>query len=174
MSSLFRFGLFLSLLCVQTVHGADLFRDEQFAVNVTQNVQYGIGAVVGNAQGIPLLLDLYEPVGVTTEGALPAVVFVHGGAFVSGGKSEFSGLGRRMAARGYVAVSINYRLSGDNPDQEIFFDTTEEMTLDGFRRLHIAEELSEAEEGCSGYIVTEQDLGEGPSRQYKHELQSNV
>jgi len=56
----------------------------------------------------PLKLDVYEPAtdAVTKR---PALIFVHGGGFVAGGKSD-SGLAPTYARRGYVGVSIDYRL----------------------------------------------------------------
>ncbi len=52
----------------------------------------------------------------------PAIIAIHGGGFMAGDKAEMSGLCHEMAARGYVCISINYRLLGDNspgdaPDQ---------------------------------------------------------
>lgn len=41
---------------------------------------------------------------------LPVMVWIHGGAFVAGGNRVPSYDGRRLAARGVVVVSINYRL----------------------------------------------------------------
>ena len=45
----------------------------------------------------------------------PTVVLVHGGSFISGDKSSFDSLGRALAARGFIAASINYRLTGSGP-----------------------------------------------------------
>ncbi len=61
-----------------------------------------------------LTLDMYRPAG-GTQRRRPAIVLVHGGSFV-GGASTDSGvvkLAVAFAQRGYVAVSINYRLLGD-------------------------------------------------------------
>lgn len=64
-----------------------------------------------------LLLDLYIPVGPKLPEKLPGYVFVHGGGFVGGDKLHdgFVWNAREFATRGYVAVSINYRLAGDDP-----------------------------------------------------------
>jgi acetyl esterase/lipase len=57
------------------------------------------------------LLDVFRPEGVTNA---PVVLFVHGGAWMSGDK-DFYGLhrnvGKFFASHGYVAVVINYGLS---------------------------------------------------------------
>jgi acetyl esterase/lipase len=63
--------------------------------------------------GIPAQrLDLYLPPGKKNE---PLIVFIHGGAWVSGDKAEFAGLGRSLADHGFAAAIVNYRLSRDYP-----------------------------------------------------------
>ncbi len=59
-----------------------------------------------------LKLDLYQPVG-DTHPSRPAMVIVHGGGFRSGDKGtrQFRQLGTEFAKRGWVAISINYRLT---------------------------------------------------------------
>jgi pectinesterase len=56
-----------------------------------------------------LALDVYRPVRGTAP--LPVVVLVHGGGFVSGGRQDMQPLAEALAERGYVAVSIDYRLT---------------------------------------------------------------
>lgn len=55
-------------------------------------------------------LDIYAPQGCE---ACPVVVFVHGGTWIQGGKGRFDDKTRAFAERGWVYVSINYRLSPD-------------------------------------------------------------
>ena len=57
----------------------------------------------------PLQLDLYLP----REAAVPApvVVLVHGGGWRSGERSNLAPLAVRLAARGYAAATVSYRLS---------------------------------------------------------------
>jgi acetyl esterase/lipase len=85
------------------------YLDEIFTgVSVTENLVYGSAP---NYAGVPtdLKLDLYQPVG-DTERNRPAIVFIHGGSFSGGSKSEESQLGVLAAKRGYVVVSIDYRV----------------------------------------------------------------
>jgi acetyl esterase/lipase len=56
----------------------------------------------------PLKADIFQPTG---EGPFPGVLCVHGGAWISGNKAQLSTIARRLAAEGYTAVSINYRLA---------------------------------------------------------------
>jgi predicted esterase len=64
-----------------------------------------------DARGNPvrLTLDVYRPVGDTAT-SRPAVMWMHGGFFIGGDKSHGTRLATAYAQRGYVAVSINYRL----------------------------------------------------------------
>jgi carboxylesterase type B len=87
------------------------YRDEVFAeVTTTRDVIYG-SAVDQNGQTIPLQLDIYEPTSDTVE-ARPAIVWVHGGGFSQGTKTspELVEQANLFARKGYLNVSINYRL----------------------------------------------------------------
>jgi acetyl esterase len=52
------------------------------------------------------LLDIYAP--ADAQGSLPAVVWVHGGGFVAGSRTELSGYLQILAERGFVVVAIDY------------------------------------------------------------------
>ncbi|MEM8954423.1 MAG: alpha/beta hydrolase [Verrucomicrobiota bacterium] len=59
-----------------------------------------------------LQLDLYRP--KESEGdVLPAIVCIHGGGWWKGDRRSHGNLAKALAARGYVAVTISYRLSGE-------------------------------------------------------------
>jgi acetyl esterase/lipase len=55
-------------------------------------------------------MDIYIPAGA---GPFPAVILIHGGAFKTGDKAMDAEKAIKLAANGYVAISINYRLSGE-------------------------------------------------------------
>lgn len=55
-------------------------------------------------------MDIYLPEG---EGSFPVVVLIHGGAFKMGDKKIETSNAEALVAKGYAAVSINYRLSGE-------------------------------------------------------------
>jgi acetyl esterase/lipase len=57
-----------------------------------------------------LRLDLYLPAHAKA-GAVPGVVFVHGGGWRTGVRANFAPMAIRMAERGYAAATISYRLS---------------------------------------------------------------
>lgn len=87
------------------------YRDLVFATaSTTSNVVYG-SAVNNSGATITLRLDLYQPTGdAVTE--RPAIVWVHGGSFCCGDKTsgEIVDQATTFARKGYVNVSINYRL----------------------------------------------------------------
>ncbi len=75
--------------------------EARYAVSVQSNVAYGPLAAE--------TMDMCRPRGAT--GARPGVILIHGGGWSSGDKSQYSGLCRRLATYGFVAVTINYRLA---------------------------------------------------------------
>jgi acetyl esterase/lipase len=66
-----------------------------------------------DANGVvqPLLLDLMKPPNATAATPQPVVIEVHGGAFVGGNRTDSDGEVMEWARRGYVGVTIDYRLT---------------------------------------------------------------
>ncbi len=80
------------------------FKLRDRAIKVERNISYG-------PAGKRNLLDVYLPSGPRA-GAAPVLLHVHGGAWMIGNKEQQAlPLLHRMAAKGWVCVSINYRLS---------------------------------------------------------------
>lgn len=95
---------------------ATLFKEPQFKVKVTRNVEFGSGEVRDpSPTKRALFLDVYQPDVPDVSWKRPAVIAIHGGGFLFGDKSEMTNLCREFAARGYVCVSMNYRLVPDDP-----------------------------------------------------------
>lgn len=67
-----------------------------------------------SAEVMDLQLDVYEPVGAP--GNRPAMIIVHGGAFRLGSRDDgrFVTMSEYFATRGWVTISIDYRLMGDH------------------------------------------------------------
>jgi poly(3-hydroxybutyrate) depolymerase len=80
------------------------------SVTVIHDVIYGHNISVGG-EPIDLKMDIYEPF-QDTNSSRPVIFVVHGGGFTSGSKSggRFVKLSKNYASRGYIAVSIDYRL----------------------------------------------------------------
>ncbi|MEL6105228.1 MAG: sulfatase-like hydrolase/transferase [Planctomycetota bacterium] len=60
-----------------------------------------------------LEMDIFRP--KDAWGALPAVVCIHGGGWAKGNRISHEKVAQALAARGYVAATISYRLSGEAP-----------------------------------------------------------
>jgi acetyl esterase/lipase len=88
------------------------YRDDVFAgVTKTADVTYG-SALDQQGQPVTLELDVYEPTG-DDNSERPAIVWIHGGGFTGGSKNspEIVSQAQAFARKGYVTVSINYRLA---------------------------------------------------------------
>jgi acetyl esterase/lipase len=89
------------------------------AVDVTRDVVYRT-TTTWDGQRIDLRLDIYQPRGDTAR-ERPAIMWMHGGGWVGGDRSLMSGYATDSAERGYVGVSIQYRLR-PQPSQDAVFD----------------------------------------------------
>ena len=90
-----------------------------FEVSTTFNVQYQQARPYGSLISLPYTMDIYEPVGDTLS-CRPLMVFQYGGAFLIGDKllppaPDFCSY---WAQRGYVAVSVDYRLGFSAASEE--------------------------------------------------------
>ncbi|MEM9292394.1 MAG: alpha/beta hydrolase fold domain-containing protein [Acidobacteriota bacterium] len=111
------------LLIVPTVVQADSLLPAEaptYNVSVTEDIVYGTGEVGSpTTRQKDLLLDLYQPIGAqdATGELSPALVLIHGGGFVGGTRKEglLVNTAEELAARGWVVVSIDYRLGPDVP-----------------------------------------------------------
>jgi len=90
---------FLSL-CVGAV-------DAQGPVLLEKGIEYS------NPDNQHLQLDIARPMAGT--GPFPAVICIHGGGFRAGSRDGYLGLIQQLAARGYVAVTVSYRLAPKYP-----------------------------------------------------------
>ncbi len=103
------------------------------STQIASDVVYGTGMVdvTTSPSSMNLTCDTYIPSGAGVPPLVPAIILVHGGAYIIGDKasppaesSPGSGdFGTTMgtyapefARRGYVAISINYRMILDDPD----------------------------------------------------------
>jgi acetyl esterase/lipase len=72
-------------------------------------VRQELDVVYSHACGEDLQLDLYAPKDVS--GPLPAVVILHGGGWAKGSHEVMRPAAGALAAHGYVAVSVGYRMA---------------------------------------------------------------
>ena len=78
-------------------------------LTVPSGVHFKTGLPYCQADGQTLKLDWAEPEGRAT--ARPAVVLIHGGAWMFGQRSELRSLQFMLAKEGFVAISVDYRLA---------------------------------------------------------------
>ncbi len=105
-------GLLLASKSMFALEG-QRYKDEVFKNLSTQkNITYGEAYNVSKDKNETLKLDVYEPED-DSEQKRPAIIWMHGGGFTSSSKSEDNivALCEAFTKRGYVNVSISYRLS---------------------------------------------------------------
>lgn len=84
------------------------FTDGQISSQL--NVTYG-NAVDWQGNNVALKLDAYYPtLSIDTLPLRPLILLVHGGGLISGDKINYTKVCKEFAKRGFVAVTINYRL----------------------------------------------------------------
>lgn len=71
-------------------------------ITATENIVYN---TINNRD---LHLDIYRP---AIRGILPAIIMIHGGGWRSGNKVMERPMAQRLAENGYVAITVEYRLS---------------------------------------------------------------
>jgi para-nitrobenzyl esterase len=94
-----------------------VYASEQYEVEVTTHT-YAQGLShdawgSDTAEPMDLQLDVYEPIDAPDN--RPAMIIIHGGAFRLGSRDDgrFVTMAEYYATRGWVTVSIDYRLAGD-------------------------------------------------------------
>jgi acetyl esterase/lipase len=98
-----RFAIMACLLLAACLSVAE---NELAAAEIT----FEDGIEYSNPDGQHLKLNLAQPKVATCE-RLPAVVCIHGGGFRAGDRTRWNGLCRQLAERGYVAITVDYRLA---------------------------------------------------------------
>ena len=130
--------LFLALSFAASLRAQGPYLEALYDVQVTQNQVYGENATIlpvlfqqtTEAVPRPLVMDIYEPVGDNNE-ARPVMLVFHTGNFLPFPQNNGTGgtirdstvveLCTRLAQRGYVAASVDYRLGWNpvDPSQDI-------------------------------------------------------
>lgn len=87
--------LALVLFCSSSLFAAEIVFEE--------NIEFA------NPDNQHLQLNLARP--KESDGLLPAIVCIHGGGFRAGTRDGWNGRCKKMAERGYVAVTVTYRLA---------------------------------------------------------------
>jgi acetyl esterase/lipase len=80
------------------------------------------GVEYANPDDQHLKLDLARPAEVKEGQRLPAVLCIHGGGFRAGNRKGWDGFCKKLAERGYVAVTVEYRLAPKYPFPAAVYD----------------------------------------------------
>jgi len=88
---------------------------------VPDTVVFESGIEYSNPDNQHLQLDMARP--NTNEGPFPAILCIHGGGFRAGTRQGYDGQIIRLADKGYVAVTITYRLAPKYPFPAAIHDT---------------------------------------------------
>ena len=76
---------------------------------VPDDVKFEAGIEYANPDDQHLMLNIARP--KTGDGPFPAIVCIHGGGFRAGKREGYDGLIIRLAQKGYVAMTVSYRLA---------------------------------------------------------------
>jgi acetyl esterase/lipase len=88
---------------------------------VPDTVTFEKGIEYTNPDNQHLQLDMARP--KTGDGPFPCVLCIHGGGFRAGNRQSYDGLIVRLAEKGYVAVTVSYRLAPKYPFPAAIHDT---------------------------------------------------
>jgi acetyl esterase/lipase len=99
-----------SVLLIRHMFSSDAAtRNQALARHVPRGVTARLDIPYG--EGPQTRLDVFAPERPTGGAPLPTVVWIHGGAFVAGAKSDVAPYLRILAARGYVTIGVGYALA---------------------------------------------------------------
>lgn len=90
-----------------------------------KDIVFEEGIEYSNPDNQHLQLNLARPSDAAASAAaekLPGVVCIHGGGFRAGERSRWNDLCKKLAGRGYVAVTVTYRLTPKYPFPAAVFD----------------------------------------------------
>lgn len=100
-------------------------------------------SVISNQQYAPnnrhAFLDVYMPQSLQTNQMLPVVIWTHGGAWVSGDKTDDGPYFKLLASKGFIVASVNYTLAPAKkyPAQLIELNAAQAYLLQHAAQFHI-------------------------------------
>jgi acetyl esterase/lipase len=118
-NEIYGFGLRATLILLAALSGGRVWADEPSvaeeprvvegpATPAKPAIEVRSSVVYWQTDDTSLTADVYLP---QEPGEYPGVLLVHGGAWLVGSKARMRHIATALAERGYVAVSINYRLA---------------------------------------------------------------
>jgi acetyl esterase/lipase len=93
---------------------------DQASAEAPDEIVWQAGVEYANPDDQHLQLNLARPVG---DGPFPTILCIHGGGFRAGNRESYDALCKKLAARGYVAATVTYRLAPKYPFPAAVHDT---------------------------------------------------
>lgn len=87
-----------------------------------------------NGEDITKFIDIYKP-NSTLNTKRPLVMLIHGGGFFEGSRTKLTESAKRFAKSGYIAATIDYRLTIHNCNIDLYRIAVYKATQDGHRAL---------------------------------------
>ena len=109
--------------------------EEHVPPGVSARLNEGFDLADGGA-----LLDVFYPSAIEkTDRALPTIVWVHGGGWVSGSKNQIANYAKVLAHRGYTVVAVDYLIAprGTYPTPVRQVNAALAYLVKNARRLHV-------------------------------------
>lgn len=98
-----------------------------------KNVKYGQNFKQDGATNEDLYMDIYYPKNDTDQ-SRATIILAHGGSFIGGDRTQVAALCRQMAMKGYVVVTMSYRLL--SVDVSVLGDTPKAFKREVARAIH--------------------------------------
>ncbi|REK15796.1 MAG: alpha/beta hydrolase [Planctomycetota bacterium] len=98
---------FLALSIIALLASTTVSRADEVEVDYKPDVTY---ATVGDEE---LQMDIASPKGL--DHPVPGIVVIHGGGWRGGKRQDMATLAKELAAHGYVAATVSYRLAPTHP-----------------------------------------------------------
>lgn len=108
MRTILFFILFVAGVDFASAQNCTDFIERQYGYSEELDVEYG-AAPNYEGNNVSLQMNIFKPVGDGNT-QRPLLIMIHGGGFSAGHRNDFNELCRWYAERGYVAVTISYRL----------------------------------------------------------------
>lgn len=106
-----KFAIFLSLLSTAVFAQQPKPAPTKIPLSVIESLESHLDVTYAQYGQRAMQLDLFRP--KDRKAPLPAIVCIHGGGWFKGDRSSMTNLAQALAARGFVTVTMSYRLSGE-------------------------------------------------------------
>ena len=106
-----RYLILLPLLTIAALAQQPKPAPTKLSAEVTASLEAHPGLVYTRYGQREMQLDLWKP--KMASQPLPAIICIHGGGWYKGERSNMANLAQALAAKGFVAATISYRLSGE-------------------------------------------------------------